>query len=52
MQRAVQTTPARHQPAPTTTCVVPSFHVFFNEYATRPSGNSDNRLSAIAGRPA
>ncbi|MFT4515500.1 MAG: hypothetical protein ACI89X_004898 [Planctomycetota bacterium] len=35
-----------------TTCVEPSRQVFFNEYATRASGSSDNRLSAIAGRPA
>ncbi|MGK0302858.1 MAG: hypothetical protein ACI89X_003744, partial [Planctomycetota bacterium] len=27
-------------------------HVFFNEYATRPSGSIDKRLSAIAVRPA
>ncbi|MGK0156470.1 MAG: hypothetical protein ACI9SE_003439 [Neolewinella sp.] len=38
--------------APKPTCVVPSRHVCFSEYATRPSGSSDRRLSAIAGRPA
>ena len=31
---------------------VPSRQVFFSEYATRPSGSIDRRLSAIAGRPA
>jgi hypothetical protein len=31
-----------------TTLLVPAFHRFFSEYATRPSGSSDSRFSAIA----
>ena len=49
--RGTSTQPLHQHVLVITTAVVPSRHRFFSEYATRPSGSSRSRLSAIAAGP-